>query len=149
VVSGFEPVDLLESVLMIIRQSVQMRQEVEIQYRRAVDFEGNIKAQGLMNKYFVPRETFSWRGIGAIPQSGLRLKDQFAHLDAETAYQDFLPTEMKEEHPACLCGEILRGKAEPSTCTLFGKGCTPDHPTGACMVSSEGACHAYYRFRQA
>ncbi len=94
------------------------------------------------------RKTFSWRGIGAIPESGLRLKEEYAHLDAEIAYGDLLPAEKKEDHTACFCGEILRGKAEPTQCALFGKGCTPQHPVGACMVSSEGACHAYYRFRQ-
>ncbi|NOY54122.1 MAG: hydrogenase formation protein HypD [Deltaproteobacteria bacterium] len=148
VVSGFEPVDLLESVLMIVRQAAEGRREVEIQYDRAVDFEGNPKAQELMERYFVPRKSFSWRGIGSIPESGLRLKEEYARFDAEIVYEDVLPVGEPCEHPACLCGEVLRGKAEPLHCTLFGKGCTPDHPAGACMVSSEGACNAYYRFRQ-
>jgi hydrogenase expression/formation protein HypD len=148
VISGFEPVDLLQSVLMIVRQSVQGRSVVEIQYFRAVNAEGNRKAQELIERYFTLRKSFTWRGIGEIPESGLRLKEEFSHLDAEKAYKDLLPVAMVEDQSHCLCGEILRGKAVPDQCRLFGRICTPREPVGACMVSSEGACNAYYRFRQ-
>lgn len=148
VISGFEPVDILQSVLMIAEQVRDGRSEVEIQYRRAVTADGNLKAQELTDKYF-QRASFMWRGIGDIPESALQLREEFNHLNAEEVYRDILPLEGADDHKLCICGDILRGKASPDQCKLFGKACTPGNPAGACMVSSEGACHAYHRFRQA
>ncbi|GBE01306.1 hydrogenase expression/formation protein HypD [bacterium BMS3Bbin06] len=148
VVSGFEPVDILQSVSMILRQVSEGRGDVEIQYKRAVNPEGNIKAQDLVSRYFATRETFRWRGLGDIPRSGLRLKDDYSAVDAEVVYGELLPDIRIDDHKFCLCGEILRGKARPTDCRVFGNACTPKNPIGACMVSSEGACHAYYTYRQ-
>jgi hydrogenase expression/formation protein HypD len=148
VISGFEPVDLLQSVLMIMKQVSDGRHDVEIQYIRAVRPEGNRKAQELVLRYFSVREGFRWRGIGDIPESGLQLKDEFAYLDAENAFKDILPCEPIDDHKLCICGEVLRGKAKPTECSIFGKACTPKSPVGACMVSSEGACNAYYSYQQ-
>ena len=146
VISGFEPIDVLESVLRIIRQKNRGESKVEIQYTRAVSWEGNIKAQELMDKYFEERETFRWRGLGDIPRSGLKLKEEFSELDAEEVFADILPNQPIDDHKLCICGEILKGKAKPTDCKIFGTACTPQNPIGACMVSSEGACAAYYKY---
>jgi len=146
VVAGFEPVDIMEGILWIVRQFKENRREVEIQYRRAVSWEGNKKAQELINKYMEPRESFRWRGIGDIPYSALKLKDEYSFLDAEKIFADILPTESIDDHKLCICGDILRGLAKPYDCKVFGKGCSPENPLGACMVSSEGACAAYYKY---
>jgi len=146
VISGFEPVDILESVLRILRQLNEGRAEVEIQYTRAVSWEGNIKAQELMAEYFEPRESFRWRGLGDIPKSGLKLKEEYIEWDAEKFFDDILPKEPINDHKLCICGEILKGKAKPTDCPIFGTACTPKNPIGACMVSSEGACAAYYKY---
>jgi len=148
VISGFEPTDIFESVLRIIRQLKDGRAEIEIQYSRAVTWEGNKKAQELIAKYFEERETFRWRGLGDIPRSGLKLKDEYAELDAEKVFADILPNEPIDDHKLCICGEILKGKAKPTECKIFGTACTPQNPVGACMVSSEGACAAYYKYVQ-
>ena len=148
VISGFEPTDILESVLRILRQLKENRAEVEIQYSRAVTWEGNRKAQQLMEKYFEERETFRWRGLGDIPRSGLKLKDEYSQWDAEVYFYDILPKEPIDDHKLCICGEILKGKAKPTDCSIFGTACTPKNPVGACMVSSEGACAAYYKYAQ-
>lgn len=148
VISGFEPTDLLESVLRILKQLKENRAEVEIQYSRAVTWEGNKKAQQLMEKYFEERETFRWRGLGDIPRSGLKLKDEYFEWDAEVYFDDILPKEPIDDHKLCICGEILKGKAKPLECPIFGTACTPKNPVGACMVSSEGACAAYYKYSQ-
>jgi hydrogenase expression/formation protein HypD len=146
VVSGFEPVDVMQSVLMLVKQINEGRSEVEIQYSRCVNYEGNINAQKLNDKYLEVRESFEFRGLGEIPSGGLKLKDEFAFLDAEVIYKDILPYNKCEDHKLCLCGEILKGKALPNECKLFGKACTPTTPIGSCMVSSEGACAAYYKY---
>lgn len=144
VVAGFEPVDVMEGVLMIIYQFLENRCEVEIQYKRSVNRNGNINAQKLIEKYFEKRELFKWRGLGNIPKSAWRLKDEYEHLDAEKLYE--LPKEEIEDHKLCICGDILRGMAKPTECQVFGTACTPQKPLGSCMVSSEGACAAYYKY---
>ncbi|EDP73777.1 hydrogenase formation protein HypD, partial [Hydrogenivirga sp. 128-5-R1-1] len=143
---GFEPVDIMESILWIIRQFKENRREVEIQYKRAVSWEGNIKAQEMINKYLEPREVFRWRGVGDIPYSALKLKDEYSDLDAEKVFADILPNEPIDDHKLCICGDILKGVAKPYDCKVFGTACTPQNPLGSCMVSSEGACSAYYKY---
>jgi len=146
VISGFEPVDILESVLRIIRQKKEGKAEVEIQYKRAVSWEGNTVAQHLIEKYFEVRDTFRWRGLGDIPKSALKLKGEFSQYDAEVYFDEILPKEPINDHKLCICGEILKGKAKPTDCKIFGTACTPENPIGSCMVSSEGACAAYYKY---
>ncbi|HIP97757.1 MAG TPA: hydrogenase formation protein HypD [Aquifex aeolicus] len=146
VISGFEPVDILEGVLLILNQLKEGRAEVEIQYSRAVTWEGNIRAQELMAKYFEPREKFRWRGLGDIPFSSLKLKGEYSQFDAEIYFKYILPHKSSEDHKLCICGEILKGKAKPTDCKIFGTACTPKNPLGSCMVSSEGACAAYYKY---
>ena len=146
VVTGFEPIDVMEGVLMIVRQINEKRSELENQYKRSVSFEGNIVAQDIINKYFEPKDLFKWRGLGNIPKSGLKLKDEYAHLDAEKIYDDVIPKEEIEDHKLCICGDILRGMAKPTECQVFGTACKPNKPIGSCMVSSEGACAAYYKY---
>ncbi len=146
VVSGFEPVDVLQSILMIVRQKNENRCEMEIQYTRSVTLEGNTKAQALIEKFMQPREHFRWRGIGDIPNSALELREEYAAYDAEKIFADILPTKPIDDHKLCICGMILKGLAKPHDCKVFGKACTPNSPMGSCMVSSEGACNAYYRY---
>ncbi|QIR15400.1 hydrogenase formation protein HypD [Shewanella aestuarii] len=146
VVSGFEPVDVMESILKIVTQKAQGKAELEVQYSRAVSYDGNQAAQQLVNKYFQVSPEFRWRGLGPIAQSALQLKPEFSHLDAEVRYQGRLPVTLIDDHRACQCGDILRGLANPKDCKVFGRGCTPETPLGSCMVSSEGACNAYYRY---
>ncbi|MEF3191622.1 MAG: hydrogenase formation protein HypD [Campylobacterales bacterium] len=146
VVSGFEPVDLLQGVEMILRQKLEGRAEVEIQYTRSVTREGNVKAQEMIDTFFERAESFRWRGIGDIPHSSLRLKEAYAFLDAERIYGEILPAQSIDDHKLCRCGEILKGKVGPLECPLFGRACTPANPIGSCMVSSEGACAAYYKY---
>ena len=153
VIAGFEPYDILSGVLLIARQINEGRPAVEIAYKRAVKDGGNRKAQDLVNKYFTVREEFEWRGFGNIPKSGLRLKEKFKNFDAEYIFKDKLK-ELKlksnqnyKENSACKCGEILKGRLKPDDCLLFGRACNPENPVGACMVSFEGACAAYYKYR--
>ncbi len=146
VVSGFEPIDVMQSVLMILKQINESRCEVEIQYSRSVSKDGNIVAQKLNDKYFEKRGHFRWRGIGDIPNSALKLKDEYSKYDAEVIYKDILPTELIDDHKLCICGDILKGKANPVDCKVFGTACKPSSPLGSCMVSSEGACAAYYKY---
>ncbi|MEA3354774.1 MAG: hydrogenase formation protein HypD [Campylobacterota bacterium] len=146
VVSGFEPVDVMESVLLILKQINEARCEVEVQYTRSVTKEGNKVAQKLNDKYFEKRDSFRWRGIGDIPQSALKLKNEFSQYDAEIIYEDILPKNKIDDHKLCICGDILKGKATPKECAVFGKACTPSNPMGSCMVSSEGACAAYFKY---
>jgi len=149
VVTGFEPIDILEGMLMTVRQLEQGRHAVENQYVRSVRRDGNQPAQELVSRVFelVNRK---WRGIGEIPGSGLALREEFAAFDAERRFAvEGIHT---EESPACHAGEVLRGLLKPFECPAFGRACTPEHPLGAPMVSSEGACAAYYnygRFRAA
>jgi hydrogenase expression/formation protein HypD len=145
VVTGFEPLDILQGVLMCVEQLEQGRAVVENQYSRWVRQEGNQEAQRLIREVFriVPRK---WRGLGEISQSGLALSDAYVSFDAE---RKFGLVEMRvEESSACLSGLVLQGKLKPIECPAFGSSCTPEHPLGATMVSSEGACAAYYRYRR-
>ena len=146
VVTGFEPIDVMEGILMIVRQVNEGRADLENQYKRSVSFEGNTVAQDLINKYFDQKDLFKWRGLGNIPKSGLKLRDEFSYLDAEKIYDDVLPKEEIEDHKLCICGDILRGMAKPTECQVFGTACKPSKPIGSCMVSSEGACAAYYKY---
>ena len=145
VVTGFEPLDILQGVLMTVQQLESGRAEVENQYARAVRREGNQPAQELIKKIFkvVPRK---WRGIGEIPQSGLGLNDEYAAFDAEKKFG--VAESRVEESSECLSGLVLQGQIKPHECPAFGVKCTPEHPLGAPMVSGEGACAAYYRYRR-
>ncbi len=144
VVAGFEPVDVMEGVLMIVRQFLKEEIKVEIQYKRSVTREGNKKAWEMIERYFKKRDLFKWRGLGNIPKSAWQLKDEFERFDTEKIYE--LPKEEIEDHKLCICGDILRGMAKPTECHVFGSACTPSKPLGSCMVSSEGACAAYYKY---
>ncbi|WP_373032541.1 hydrogenase formation protein HypD [Sulfurovum sp.] len=146
VVSGFEPVDAMQGISMIVKQFIEDRCELEIQYKRVVNHEGNLNAQKLIDTYFEKMDLFRWRGLGNVPDSGLKLKEEFASLDAEVIYKDILPIAEIEDHKLCICGDILRGMAKPPECTIFGTACKPTTPIGSCMVSSEGACAAYYKY---
>jgi hydrogenase expression/formation protein HypD len=145
VVTGFEPVDLVEGILKAVQQLEANRHEVENAYGRIVTFEGNKSAQDLINKVFVECDR-KWRGIGMIPLSGWRLRDEFADFDAEQRF-DVGDINTKES-ALCISGLVLQGRKKPNECPAFGKECTPEHPLGATMVSSEGACAAYYRYRK-
>jgi len=145
VISGFEPVDLLKSILMLVKQKEENRPCVEIQYKRAVKIEGNLKAKALVEEIFTERDDW-WRGLGILPNSGLSLKEKYSHYDAEKQFDAAIET--LREDKGCICGEILKGIKNPKECKLFGKVCNPSDPVGACMVSNEGACHAYYRYRR-
>jgi len=143
VVSGFEPLDILQCVSMLIDQVEMGKAKVEIAYRRGVTREGNWHAVELMDKVFEPAPA-NWRGIGVIPASGLRLRDKYRRFDAEARF-DIKP-EQSIEPKGCLCGEVLRGVKTPPECALFRRVCTPESPVGPCMVSSEGSCSAYYLY---
>ncbi len=143
VVSGFEPLDILQCVDMLVAQVEMGRSEVEIAYRRGVRPEGNEEALRLMYRVFEPCPA-AWRGIGEVPDSGLKIRKEYQHLDAEFAF-DVDPGRPYEPQ-GCLCGDILRGVKTPLDCRLFGNACTPQYPVGPCMVSSEGTCAAYYNY---
>ncbi|MBL7124977.1 MAG: hydrogenase formation protein HypD [Dehalococcoidales bacterium] len=143
VVSGFEPLDILQCVDMLVAQVENNESRVEIAYRRGVRPEGNQQALKLMERVFEPCSA-EWRGIGEVPDSGLRLRKEYQHFDAELAF-DIEPGPTYEP-VGCICGDILRGVKTPADCQLFGKACTPEHPVGPCMVSSEGSCSAYYLY---
>jgi hydrogenase expression/formation protein HypD len=144
VISGFEPVDILQSVLMLLHQLRAERCEVENQYKRVVPYEGNLRALEIMSEVFALRPHFEWRGLGFISQSGLRLSDDYADLDAERRWP--VPGVRVADPKACQCGEVLKGVIKPWECKVFGTACTPERPIGTCMVSSEGACAAYYNY---
>ncbi|OZG72919.1 hydrogenase formation protein HypD [Hahella sp. CCB-MM4] len=145
VISGFEPLDLLHSILMLIQQVNAGSRMVENQYTRAVTDSGNQKAQAMIEECFEVRESFEWRGLGELPNSALRIREAFAHLDAERRYS--LTESIGQDNKACECPAVLRGAKKPTDCKLFGTSCTPENPIGSCMVSSEGACAAYYTYR--
>jgi len=144
VVSGFEPLDVVQSVYMVIKQIVEGRAEVENQYKRVVRPEGNMKALEVICEVFEPRDYFEWRGLGSIPRSGLKIKKKYAAFDAELKFE--VPGLKIADPKACQCGEILKGVLKPWECKVFGTACTPETPIGSCMVSSEGACAAYYNY---
>lgn len=146
VVAGFEPVDILEGLEMIVNQVQNSQAKLENQYTRSVSFEGNLLAQKKINHCFETRESFEWRGIGEIAHSALKLKDEFKNYDAEVIYADILPQEKVVEPKGCICPKIICGSAKPIECKLFGKACTPTSPIGSCMVSGEGVCNAYFRY---
>jgi hydrogenase expression/formation protein HypD len=144
VVSGFEPLDVLQGVYMVLRQLRDGRSEVENQYTRVVREEGNPLALRAIADTMELRTTFEWRGLGFISQSALKLRPEFADFDAELRYE--VPGVRVADPKACQCGEVLKGVIKPWECKVFGTACTPDHPIGTCMVSSEGACAAYYNY---
>jgi hydrogenase expression/formation protein HypD len=150
VIAGFEPLDVLQAILMLIRQLNAGEIRVDNEYTRAVNQEGNRKAQRLMDEVFTTRSTFEWRGLGELPDSALMIRPEFADWDAERRFA--IPEIQATDHKACVCAEVLRGITRPEECKVFATACTPDHPLGSCMVSAEGACAAHYhygRFRQA
>jgi hydrogenase expression/formation protein HypD len=144
VVAGFEPLDLMQSILMLVRQLNQRRCEVENEYGRAVLREGNLRAIGFVERVFELRKSFEWRGLGTLTASALALREEFADWDAEKKWN--IPYTPVPDHKACACGEILRGFKTPSDCKILGTACTPDSPVGSCMVSPEGSCAAYYAY---
>jgi hydrogenase expression/formation protein HypD len=143
VISGFEPLDILQSVLLLVRQVKNRTPRVEIQYRRGVDPEGNRKAQEMMARAFQPSDA-EWRGIGWIPGTGLAIREELAEWDAARIFD--LPRMQPRENPGCRCGEVLRGVIRPRECGLFAKVCTPENPVGPCMVSFEGSCAAAHKY---
>jgi hydrogenase expression/formation protein HypD len=144
VVAGFEPLDVVQAILMLVRQINQGRHEVENQYFRLVTTAGNRIAQREMAEVFELRPSFEWRGLGAVPYSALRLREAYADLDAERRFA--IETVPAADNPACECGTILRGLKKPAECKLFGTLCSPETPMGSCMVSPEGACAAHWTF---
>ena len=144
VIAGFEPLDVMQAILMLIRQVNDGRAEVENEFTRAVTREGNTKAQGLVNQVLELRESFEWRGLGQVPFSALRIRDAYAAFDAEQRFD--MPYQAVPDNKACECGAILRGEKRPVDCKIFGTVCTPENPVGSCMVSSEGACAAHYTY---
>jgi hydrogenase expression/formation protein HypD len=144
VIAGFEPLDVLQAIHMILRQLAEGRCQVENQYRRVVPDDGNPRALEVLAEVFALRPHFEWRGLGFISQSGLRIADAYADLDAERRFA--VPGVRIADPKACQCGEVLKGVIKPWECKVFGTACTPERPIGTCMVSSEGACAAYYNF---
>jgi hydrogenase expression/formation protein HypD len=144
VCAGFEPLDILQSVYMLMRQVHEGRAEVENQYARVVPWNGNAKALAVMAEVMELRPYFEWRGLGFISQSALQVREKYAAFDAERIFQ--LPGVRVADPKACQCGEVLKGVLRPWECKVFGTACTPETPIGTCMVSSEGACAAYYNF---
>lgn len=144
VVAGFEPLDILQSIYMLVKQVIEGRAEIENQYSRVVFRDGNRKALEVLSEVFAPRDYFEWRGLGSIAHSGMKLKPKYAAFDAELRFA--LPGLRIADPKACQCGEILKGVKKPWECKVFGTACTPETPIGSCMVSSEGACAAYYNF---
>lgn len=145
VVSGFEPVDILQSIAMLVDQMQRGEPKVEIQYRRVVRPEGNTKAQQMVDEVFEVTSS-NWRGLGNLPNSALNLRSKYQHFDAEKKFQ--LVLKEPKEPKGCICGLILKGLRQPPQCPLFEKVCTPENPVGACMVSSEGACNVFYRYKK-
>ncbi|WP_417227910.1 hydrogenase formation protein HypD [Amphritea sp.] len=144
VIAGFEPLDLLQAILMLIRQLNDGRAEVENEFSRAVTRHGNERAKDIVAKTFEVRDAFEWRGLGFVPHSALKIRPKFAQFDAELRFP--VDYHSSAENAACQCGAILHGVKSPRDCTLFGGACTPENPLGPCMVSSEGACAAYYSY---
>jgi hydrogenase expression/formation protein HypD len=149
VIAGFEPLDVMQAILMLVRQVNDGRAEVENEFTRAVTREGNLKAQALVAEIFEVRDVFEWRGLGSVPNSALKLRPEYAAFDAELKFKvDYVAV---PDNKACECAAILRGQKRPQECKIFGTVCTPENPVGSCMVSSEGACAAHYsygRFRE-
>jgi hydrogenase expression/formation protein HypD len=146
VCAGFEPLDLLQATYLIMRQLAEGRAEVENQYGRVVPWDGNPVALKALAEVFTLRPYFEWRGLGSIPQSALAISDRYAEFDAERIFA--IPGVRVADPKACQCGEVLKGVLRPWECKVFGTACTPETPIGTCMVSSEGACAAYYNYGQ-
>ena len=146
VIAGFEPLDVMASIVILIRQLNEGRAEVENQFKRGVVRQGNAKAKALVAETLELRPEFAWRGLGTVPYSGLRIKSRFAKFDAEKRF-DLVEKEVRE-NKACQCPAVIRGVKKPTDCEIFGTVCTPRNPIGSCMVSDEGACAAYYRYRR-
>jgi hydrogenase expression/formation protein HypD len=144
VVAGFEPLDILQSIYMLMLQLAQGRSEVENQYSRVVPWDGNLVALKAINEVMELRPYFEWRGLGFISHSALRVRDAYAQFDAEKIFE--VPGVRVADPKACQCGEVLKGVLKPWECKVFGTACTPETPIGTCMVSPEGACAAYYNF---
>jgi hydrogenase expression/formation protein HypD len=144
VIAGFEPLDVMQAVSMLVDQVNEGRAEVENEFTRAVTPDGNLKAQALVDEVFELRDSFEWRGLGTVAASALRIRERYAAFDAERRFE--LPYRAVRDNKACECGPILRGAKRPADCKLFGTVCTPENPVGACMVSSEGACAAHYTY---
>ncbi len=143
VVTGFDAGDILDGILMLLRQVAHGDARVENQYAKVVRDEGNPRAVALLEEFFEPADAY-WRGIGVIPASGLRLRDRYRHRDILRNVRIKVPE--GHEPKACSCGDVLKGIRIPTDCPLFGTACTPDNPVGACMVSTEGSCAAYYKY---
>ena len=144
VIAGFEPLDVMQAILMLVRQVNEGRAHVENEFTRAVTPEGNLKAQALVSEVFELRPSFEWRGLGEVPYSALKIREAFAAFDAERRFDlNYTPV---ADNKACECGAILRGVKKPTDCKIFGTVCTPENPVGSCMVSSEGACAAHYTY---
>jgi hydrogenase expression/formation protein HypD len=144
VIAGFEPLDVLHAVAMLLSQLAEGEARIENQYTRVVRPEGNAAALAAMAEVFETRASFEWRGLGSIPHSGLQLREAYRDFDAERRFQ--LQASSPPDPKACQCGAVLRGSIKPWDCKVFGTACTPETPIGACMVSSEGACAAYYNY---
>ncbi|ADG82162.1 hydrogenase formation protein HypD [Thermincola potens] len=143
VIVGFEPLDMLQGIYMLVKQIEAGEAKVEIQYTRGVPEHGNPRARELLFKVFEISDA-EWRGIGHIPGTGLKFRREYAKYDAVAKFN--IKVENAREHPGCICGEVLRGVKVPYECKLFGKACVPENPVGACMVSTEGTCAAYYKY---
>ena len=143
VVTGFEPLDILQSISELVDQVENGRAEVVNLYKRAVSWEGNAAARRLIEEIFVPVDS-TWRGLGVIPKSGLKIREEWSRYDASARFS--MPEIQVKEHPGCRCGEVLRGVMTPPECGLFRTVCNPQNPKGPCMVSGEGTCGAYYRY---
>ena len=146
VIAGFEPLDVMQAILMLVRQLNAGRSQVENQFTRGVTREGNAKAQSMVAEVFELRPSFEWRGLGELPYSALRIKSAFARFDAERRFG--IEVKAAPENAACQCPAIIRGVKKPTECAIFGTACTPRNPIGSCMVSAEGACAAYYKYRR-
>lgn len=146
VVAGFEPLDALMGLYMIVKQVEEGRCVIEIEYKRVVSWEGNIEAQRIMAEVFEPADSL-WRGIGLIPRSGLKINSDYGGFDAEARFS--IPRGEESEPKGCKCGSVLKGIITPEDCPLFGRTCTPERPVGPCMVSSEGTCAAFFKYRKA
>ena len=144
VIAGFEPLDIMQAILMLVRQVNDGRAEVENEFTRAVNREGNLRAQEVTAQVLEMRSTFEWRGLGEVPMSALKIRPEYARFDAERRFD--VKYRSVADHKQCECGAILRGVKKPTDCKLFGTVCTPDNPMGSCMVSSEGSCAAHYSY---
>ena len=144
VITGFEPLDILHSIWMLLKQLVEQRVNVENQYARVVPPEGNEPGLEAISKVFELREFFEWRGLGSIDHSGVRMRDTYSCFDTERKFS--VPNLKIADPKSCQCGEVLKGSIKPWECKVFGNACTPETPMGALMVSTEGACAAYYNF---